>query len=275
MMHRSSLLLTACCTIFMPISSLRKVCTSICSPHRLIENLHMSSMSSSSSTAMPLLEDINDRMNVILASASPRRRELLTLMGLKNFRVVKSDFAEDLDQSIYPDAVSYCLDTAIAKAADVVSSIEKSDGYQRKGTILIGSDTIVEIEGKILEKPKDVEDAYKMISILSGQTHKVHTAVVLFGNGPANDEDCSVGKLVKLTSFVESTSVKFVDLAEKDKIAYIESREGFDKAGGYGIQGLGGQMVEKIDGCYFNVMGLPISKLSKALAALHDTEKIK
>ena len=235
----------------------------------------MSSMSSSSSTAMPLLEDINDRMNVILASASPRRKELLTLMGLKNFRVVKSDFAEDLDQSIYPDAVSYCLDTAIAKAADVVSSIEKSDGYQRKGTILIGSDTIVEIEGKILEKPKDVEDAYKMISILSGQTHKVHTAVVLFGNGPANDEDCSVGKLVKLTSFVESTSVKFVDLAEKDKIAYIESREGFDKAGGYGIQGLGGQMVEKIDGCYFNVMGLPISKLSKALAALHDTEKIK
>ena len=78
-----------------------------------------------------------------------------------------------------------------------------------------------------------------------------------------------------MTSFVESTSVKFVDLAEKDKIAYIESREGFDKAGGYGIQGLGGQMVEKIDGCYFNVMGLPISKLSKALAALHDTEKIK
>lgn len=238
----------------------------------------MSSMTPSSSTAMPFLQYMNNHMDVILASASPRRKELLSLMGLQNFRVLKSDFAEDLDQSKYPNASSYCLDTAVAKAADVVYNIEKTDGHQRKGMILIGSDTIVEIDGKILEKPKDVEDAYKMISLLSGQFHTVHTAVVVFGNGPAattvGDGSFSVGQLVKLTSFVESTSVKFIDLAEADKAAYIESREGFDKAGGYGIQGLGGQMVEKIDGCYFNVMGLPISKLSKALAVLHDLQKI-
>ena len=257
------------------VSSLRSIRKATHFPHLLIRNLHMTATDSPPSTAIPLMHHLNDLMDVILASASPRRKELLTLMGIQNFQVLKSDFAEDLDQSKYPLAASYCLDTAIAKAADVVSGIERDGGHQRRGTLLIGADTIVEINGKILEKPKDVEDAYKMISILSGQIHKVHTAVVLFGNGPANDEDCSVGKLVKLTSFVESTSVKFVDLAEKDKIAYIESREGFDKAGGYGIQGLGGQMVEKIDGCYFNVMGLPISKLSKALAALHDTEKIK
>ena len=197
-------------------------------------------------------------------------------MGIQKFKVLKSDFAEDLDHSKYPLAASYCLATAIAKAADVVSTIEKADGHQRLGTILIGADTIVEINGEILEKPRDIEDAHRMLSLLSGQIHTVHTAVVIFGNSQLDliDKVGGRGQLFELTSFVESTSVKFVDLSSADKSAYVESREGFDKAGGYGIQGLGGQMVEKIDGCYFNVMGLPISRLSKVLATLHNSKKM-
>ena len=230
---------------------------------------------SSSTTALPFLKLIGEHGNIILASASPRRKELLTLMGFQKFLTLKSDFAEDLDQSKYPLAESYCLATAIAKCADVVTNLEKAGGHQQKGTILIGADTIVEINGEILEKPGDVNEAYKMISSLSGQTHIVHTAVVIFGNGPIDvTVGLAVGPLINIKTFVESTSVKFVELGEADKIAYIASREGFDKSGGYGIQGLGGQMVEKIDGCYFNVMGLPISRLSKELAVLHNLNKI-
>lgn len=234
----------------------------------------MSLMITGGNTAIPVLRHLNDRCDVILASGSPRRRELLTLMGLQNFRVLKSDFAEDLDHKKFPLASSYCLETAIAKAADVVSNIEKS-GSQKCGMILIGADTIVEIDGRILEKPRDTEDAYSMISLLSGNTHIVHTAVTIFGNGkPSETDEFRIAQLIPLSSFVESTSVKFIQLAEADKMAYIESREGFDKAGGYGIQGLGGQMVEKIDGCYFNVMGLPLSRLSKEIATLHLQDKI-
>ena len=177
--------------------------------------------------------------------------------------------------ALFPLASLYCLGTAVAKARDVVSNLEKSDGLQRRGTILIGSDTVVEINGKILEKPKDSADAYDMISMLSGNPHIVHTAVTIFGNGrPSNIDDSETEQLLEVSSFVESTTVKFVLLAEADKRAYVDSKEGFDKAGGYGIQGLGGQMVEKIDGCYFNVMGLPLSRLSGELATLYRLEKI-
>ena len=242
---------------------------------RLAQNLHMAATIPSSSTALPLLRHLNDQRDIILASGSPRRKELLTLMGIHNFRVLKSDFAEDLDQSKYPLAASYCLDTAVAKAADVVPVMEGAGGYLPLGTLLIGADTIVEINGEILEKPKNTEDAHRMLSLMSGQVHTVHTAVVIFGNGPRQAGSVGgIAQLVKQTSFVESTSVKFVDLSLTDKEAYVESREGFDKAGGYGIQGLGGQMVEKIDGCYFNVMGLPLSRLSKALAALQSSNLI-
>lgn len=236
--------------------------------------LDMNSIITGGNTAIPALRHINDRCDVILASGSPRRKELLALMGIQNFRVVKSDFAEDLDHKKFPLASSYCLETAVAKAADVVSNIEKS-GNQKCGTLLIGSDTIVEIDGRILEKPRDTEDAYSMISLLSGNVHVVHTAVTIFGNGKPNETDkLATAQMIPLSSFVESTSVKFMQLDEADKIAYIESREGFDKAGGYGIQGLGGQMVEKIDGCYFNVMGLPLSRLSKEIAILYKSGRI-
>lgn len=244
-------------------------------PQKLAIKMDLSTTISSGNTAVPLLHHLNEQCSVILASSSPRRKELLSLMGVQKFRVMKSDFAEDLDHSLFPLASSYCLGTAVAKASDVVSNLEKSDGLQRRGTILIGSDTVVEINGIILEKPKDPEDAYDMISMLSGNPHIVHTAVTIFGNGPPNKTDePETGPLIAVSSFVESTTVKFVLLAEADKRAYVNSREGVDKAGGYGIQGLGGQMVERIDGCYFNVMGLPLSRLSGELATLYRSQKI-
>jgi septum formation protein len=241
-------------------------------PRKFAIKMDSSTTSSSGNTAVPLLHHLNGQCSVILASSSPRRKELLTLMGVHDFRIMKSDFEEDLDHALFPSASSYCLGTAVAKASDVVTNLEKLSGLQKRGTILIGADTVVEINGKILEKPKDAEDAYDMISMLSGNPHIVHTAVTVFGNGRPDKSE--TGQLIAMSSFVESTSVKFVLLAEADKRAYVESREGFDKAGGYGIQGLGGQMVEKIDGCYFNVMGFPLSRLSRELALLYRSEKI-
>jgi septum formation protein len=223
------------------------------------------------STAIPLLQQLNENSIIILASGSPRRKELLTLMGLTNFSILKSDFEEDLDHLKFPTAAEYCMETAICKAKDIVLKVENP----RIGTILIGSDTIVEINGKILEKPVDEIDAYNMISKLSGSTHVVHTSVIIFSNGRFDKSDNNLNAPLLLTAkFVESTAVTFALLSEEDKKAYIDSREGFDKAGGYGIQGLGGQMVEKIDGCYFNVMGLPLNKLSKTLAQLYGSNQI-
>lgn len=224
-----------------------------------------------SSTAIPLLYQLNENSIIILASSSPRRKELLSVMGLNNFSILKSNFAEDLDHSKYPTAAEYCMETAILKAKDVVMNVKNP----RIGTILIGADTIVEVDGRILEKPVDEEDAYNMISKLSGNTHTVHTAVTVFSNGKFDNSDVNISLPLLLTaSFVESTRVTFALLSEEDKKAYIKSREGFDKAGGYGIQGLGSQLIEKIDGCYFNVMGLPLNKLSKTLAQLSSSNQI-
>jgi septum formation protein len=191
-------------------------------------------------------------------------------MGITRFSIDKSDFAEDLGHEKYETAAAYCEETARHKLEDVAQKIEKK-GVAPIGTILLGADTIVEVDGKILEKPRDFKEAYDMISRLSGSRHTVHTAVVIFSNG--NLKSTSL-KLLPVASFVESTFVNFIPLSESDKLAYIETKEGFDKAGGYGIQGFGGQMVEKIDGCYFNVMGLPITSLSRKLASLYYEDKI-
>jgi septum formation protein len=192
-------------------------------------------------------------------------------MGLVNFTVLKSDFAEDLGYDKYQTALDYCIDTALHKVEDISSKLNSGKNDIPKGTVLIGADTIVEIDGKILEKPRDFDDAYRMMSMLSGRYQTVHTAVILFSNGAKSSTN---SQLSLVSKFAESTRVKFVDLTDEDIRAYIESREGFDKAGGYGIQGLGGQMVERIDGCYFNVMGLPITALSRELARLYRAEKI-
>lgn len=213
-------------------------------------------------TALPILNKfLSSNCRVILGSGSPRRKELLQLMGITDFEVLKSSFEEDLDIKSFKDAQSYCLATASAKLADVVQLVGKVE----KDTLLIGADTIVEIDGNVLEKPVDDEHAKIMLTQLGGRTQKVHTAVVIYGSIAKVDSKL---ELEKLGEFVETSEVKFVDLTEADINAYVATGEGRDKSGAYGIQGIGGQLVQSVNGCYFNVMGLPISSLSRKLAEI-------
>lgn len=214
-----------------------------------------------SKTMLPYLHRLAD-FKVVLASGSPRRKELLNLMGITQFDVLVSNFAENFDIQSFAQPQDYCLKTAQQKVEDVCRLM----GPKQEKYIVIGADTIVAIDGHVLEKPKDEADARRMIGMLSGKHHNVHTAVTIFSNAfPGHDQE---GNIIHSTSFVETTKVKFAELSEEDIVAYVATKEGVDKAGSYGIQGLGGQMVAGVQGCYFNVMGLPVHALSRSLAHL-------
>ena len=211
-----------------------------------------------SNTVLPVITDLNLNRDIILGSASPRRKELMALMGFTNFRVQTSNFAENLVKSSYPSAAEYCVATSLEKGNAIASGF----GRGRIGSlhsILICADTIVEIAGAVLEKPVNSADAKCMLRSLSGREHQVHSGVSIFATK-------NTGSLEKLDAFSVSTTVKFVSLSDSDIDAYLLTEEPFDKAGSYGIQGYGGQFVESISGCYFNVMGFPLSALSKRLS---------
>jgi septum formation protein len=131
---------------------------------------------------------------------------------------------------------------------------------------MIAADTIVEIDNQILEKPASHEDAKRMLRLLSGKQHKVHTAVAIFG------EASNAASPSLVSSFVSTSLVKFATLTEADIHSYVvEANESMDKSGAYGIQAYGSQLVEDIDGCYFNIMGLPVHRLSRELARLYSS----
>ncbi len=177
------------------------------------------------------------RPRVILASQSPRRRELLALIGIAH-----EVHPADVDESVPPDEapVPHCERLARAKAHTL--AVEHPDA------VVIGSDTIVVIDGDILGKPGDRADAIAMITRLSGRTHTVFTAVAVAHGGVT-------------LSGVESVSVTFRPLDAAQIAAYVDTGEPMDKAGAYGIQGFGATNVERIDGDYFAVMGLPLGRL--------------
>lgn len=185
-------------------------------------------------------------MKVILASASPRRKELLELIGLK-FEILPSGIDEIMDDSLPIGKRVEML--AYQKAYDIARKTSEN-------VLIIGADTIVEIHGKILGKPKNRDDAKEMLKMLSGTTHKVITAISLI---PTSTDYPQV-------TTHESTQVKFKNLTEDEINNYIDSGEPMDKAGAYAIQGLGVMLVETINGCYTNVVGLPIPLLTKHLA---------
>ena len=178
---------------------------------------------------------------IILASASPRRKELLGHIS-DNFDVVVSSVEEIVPPNIPQDEVPQFL--ATLKAKDVAKNHIED--------LVIGADTCVLCDGIILGKPKDREAAYKMLSSLSGKTHTVITG-------------CSLVKNNRSISFSVSTEVEFYTLTDKEINEYIETNEPFDKAGGYGIQGKGSLLVKGIKGDYFNVVGLPIAKLKRVI----------
>lgn len=184
---------------------------------------------------------------IILASKSPRRKELLSIIT-NDFVIKTADVDETLPENIAPD-----------KAVEYLSKI-KAEPFKNDKDIVIGADTVVAIDGKILGKPKDKADAYNMLKMLSGREHSVFTGVTVISNG-------------KCDTFSVETRVKFFDLTDEEINDYINTGEPFDKAGGYGIQGKGSLLVEKIDGDYFNVVGLPVSKLAKSLSTFDRLNK--
>lgn len=184
-------------------------------------------------------------MKVILASKSPRRVEILEKI-VKEFEVVQSNFDENTID-FKGDVEKYVKDLSINKAIEVSKRLNEP-------SIVIAADTVVFQNGKVLEKPKNEEDAFSMLSSLSGNTHKVYSGICLintYDDTVVTDCDC--------------TEVRFSELNPRQIRNYINSGEPMDKAGAYGIQGLGGAFVEGIKGCYYNVMGLPLNKLYKAL----------
>lgn len=182
-------------------------------------------------------------MNIILASASPRRKEILENTKLK-FDIIKSDIDEIILEKEAP--IQAVMRLAFEKSMDIASKNEDD--------LIIAADTVVVLDENILGKPKDKDEAYNMIRSLSGRTHEVITGISLV----------NLGLSKKIIDYVVST-VKFKELSDEDIKDYIHTNESLDKAGAYGIQGYGAMLVEKIEGDYFNIVGLPISILSDLL----------
>jgi len=240
-----------------------------------------------------------DRIRLILASQSPRRREILSMMGLDGLfeaipspldesafqqellygvggagvggtagRIPPGDWSSEVEddaarrayESTMTDPMQYTCRLAEEKARVLAEGLLR-DGYVGLPVIVIGSDTIVEVDGEILEKPENEEDARVMLSRLSGRNHFVHTGVALYRihrrtvniDGTLVPEDENIIEVGLRASFTESAIVKFASLTDEDIDAYIATGEPMDKAGSYGIQGIGGQFVKRIQGDFFTV----------------------
>lgn len=196
-------------------------------------------------------------VKIILASGSPRRKELFERAGI-SFSVIKSGAKEVMTKTIPAEAVQ---ELAAKKAADVKERLSESDFLQgleqdknKEGIFIVGADTIVVSEGIVLGKPGNEEEAFRMLMSLSGRTHSVFTGVC----GIYLDRE---GKVVpeRGISFAEETFVTMYPFMEEEARAYIRTGEPMDKAGAYGIQGLGGLFVKEIRGDYQNVVGFPLA----------------
>lgn len=181
-------------------------------------------------------------LRMILASQSPRRRQLLEQVGLKNFEILAADADESYDPSLPPEKIVASISRKKAEAVHPLAG----------DALVIAADTMVFLEGLRLGKPKTPEEAQEMLAALSGKTHHVCTGVTVC-QGP------------RLYTETETTAVTFRPLTGWEIASYVLTGEPMDKAGAYGVQGLGALFVERIDGDYFNVMGLPLCRLGKIL----------
>src|SRR5579863_4681932 len=189
-------------------------------------------------------------MKLILASSSPRRAEVM-----RNAGFVFEVHPADVDETRLPheSAEDYVRRVAQAKAHTVAARARAAG----ERAIVIAADTTVVAEGQILAKPEDAADARRMLGLFNGKTHEVLTALCVI-NIPAAKESLHV----------EKTRVEFLKMSEEEIADYIQTGEPFDKAGAYGIQGIAGRFATRIEGCYFNVLGLPLSRLWTTLQAL-------
>jgi septum formation protein len=190
---------------------------------------------------------------VILASASPRRRELLTMAGI-DFRVEVAD----IDEAVLPGELpaKYVQRLAVEKAQAVWARYKDGDDSGDPITV-IGADTTVVCNGELLGKPVDQADALRMLMMLSGRTHQVLTGVAAITRKAVVSE-------------VEITQVFFDLIGEQELVEYLASGEPMDKAGAYGIQGYAGRWIPRIEGCYFNVVGLPLARTIAVMARAQD-----
>ncbi len=182
-------------------------------------------------------------MKLILASGSPRRKELLALLNIP-FEVVVSNFDEKIDQDKKLEDEIKRLSFGKAK-----SVFEKNED-----AVVIGADTIVTIDNKVLGKPKDIEDAKRMLTLLSNNVHTVITGVTIISKD-------------KTETFASSSKVYFDQLTDDEIKEYILTKEPMDKAGAYAIQGIGSKFIKKIEGDYYSIVGLPINQIYQKLRA--------
>ncbi|HEV3420311.1 MAG TPA: Maf family protein [Candidatus Acidoferrum sp.] len=186
-------------------------------------------------------------MKLILASSSPRRAEILANAGVP-FSVLSSA----VDESPYPDEAPAALVQRLANAkADLVTARAVGPA------IVLAADTVVVLDDKILGKPRSIEDARHMLQQLSGRTHSVLTGVAMI-RLPDGER----------RQFIESTLVHFRPITDEELSSYLATQEPYDKAGAYAIQGLAGRYIPRIEGCYFNVVGLPLSRVLTELQTL-------
>lgn len=192
---------------------------------------------------MNLLNKKIKNLNIKLASKSPRRQELLSNI-IEDFEVVTKDIEEDYPKKLKADEIALYL--ANLKANSYLKESKENELY-------ITADTIVVYDNKVLGKPNNFQDAFRMLKELSGNTHTVYTGVSLLLNG-------------KINSFLDSTKVSFYDLSDEEITFYINNYKPMDKAGSYGIQEWMGYVgIREIKGDFFNVMGLPIHKLYREI----------
>ena len=181
-------------------------------------------------------------MSFVLASASPRRRELINLLGLKDLKIITSPSEPSVAGCVPEDIVR---SIALSKAQAVIPMCSRHD-------IILAADTLVFLDGKHLGKPEDKHQAYEMLRMLSGKTHTVCTGMAIISP-------------VVTRTWVETTQVTFRELTDGEILDYIATGEPMDKAGAYGIQGKGALFITGINGDYYNVMGLPVCRLGVIL----------
>lgn len=194
-------------------------------------------------------------MKIILASASPRRRELLTQIGLA-FEIKVSDVEERVTTTVPHEVVQ---ELSRQKAEAILEACEEP---QDEPLLVIGADTIVACDGQILGKPKDEADAARMLRMLSGRSHEVYTGVTFAYKGEKRE----------IYSFYESTAVHFAPMTDEEIQTYVDTLDPMDKAGAYGIQGFCARYITGIEGDYNNVVGLPVGRVYQELKRYEGVE---
>ena len=184
-----------------------------------------------------------EKKSIILASGSPRRKELLLQIGIVP-EIIVSHVEEKITSDVPAEVV---MSLAEQKAVDVAKNMPE-------GKVILGSDTVVAADGKILGKPKSHEEAYEMIRSLVGRSHQVYTGVCIVKKGAADGKDTVV-------SFYDETDVQVSGMTEAEIREYADSEEPMDKAGAYGIQGIFARHITGIEGDYNNVVGLPVASV--------------